>query len=55
MRLDPDPIRGILTAMKETETDDPRAYIVSINKIEGYSDEAMIYHIRQLSGAVFGA
>lgn len=53
MRLDPDLIRGILTAMEETETDDPTAYIISINKIDGYSDEAMIYHIRQLIDAGF--
>lgn len=53
MKLDPDLIKKILTAMEETETDHPRAYTGAINKIEGYSDEILIYHIRQLIEAGF--
>lgn len=48
MKLDPDVIKKVLTAMEETETDHPRAYTDAIKKIEGYSDEILIYHIRQL-------
>jgi hypothetical protein len=39
--------------MEETETDNPRAYIASINQIEGYSEKILIYHIRQLIDAGF--
>lgn len=53
MKLDPDVLKKILTAIEETETDDPRAYLASINKIEGYSDEILTYHIRQLITAGF--
>ena len=35
MRLDFDLIRKILSALEETEVDDPNAYLDSINKIEG--------------------
>jgi len=53
VKLDPDVIKKILTVMEETETDHPRAYLASINKIEGYPVEVMIYHIRQLINAGF--
>lgn len=53
MKLDPDVIKKILTAMEETETDDTRAYLASVNKIEGYSEAILIYHIRQLINAGF--
>ena len=53
MKLDPDLIKKILTALEETETDDPRAYLANINKIEGYHEESLIYHIRQLIDADF--
>ena len=48
MRLDFDLIRKILSALEETEVDDPNAYLDSINKIEGYSENQVIYHVRQL-------
>ena len=48
MRLDPDLIKKILTALEETDKDDPNEYLSSLNKIEGYSYEGLIYHIRQL-------
>ena len=48
MRLDPDLIKKILSVLEETEVDAPNAYLDSLNKIEGYSEDQVIYHVRQL-------
>ena len=48
MRLDPDLIKKILSVLEETDVDDPNAYLDSLNKIEGYSEDQVIYHVRQL-------
>ena len=48
MRLGPDLTKKIRVTLEETERDDAREYLSSINKIEGCSQETLIYHIRQL-------
>ena len=54
MKLDPDLIKKILTAMKETETAGSSEGLYGFpQQIEGYSDEILIYHIRQLINAGF--
>ena len=53
MKLDPDLIKKILTAMEDTEIDHPSAYSEAISKIEGYSENTLLYHVRQLIGAGF--
>lgn len=37
-----------MSVLEETEVDAPNAYLDSLNKIEGYSEDQVIYHVRQL-------